>query len=37
MGRSFTYKRNRRGPRIVPCGTPDEVKAEEERLLLTKV
>ena len=27
---SFTYIKNRRGPRIDPCGTPQEIPAVNE-------
>ena len=28
--RSFTYKRNRAGPRIDPCGTPEDIGSVSE-------
>ena len=29
-GRSFIYSKKRRGPRTVPCGTPEETVTESE-------
>ena len=29
-GRSFMYSKKRRGPRTVPCGTPEETVTESE-------
>ena len=29
-GRSFMYSRKRRGPKTVPCGTPEETGTEED-------
>ena len=29
-GRSLIYSRKRRGPRTVPCGTPEETGTESE-------
>jgi len=29
-GKSFMYKTNRRGPRILPCGTPDSTRRRQE-------
>ena len=30
--RSFTYKRKRRGPNMLPCGTPDVTGTHEENV-----
>ena len=34
LGRSFVYKRNSRGPKTEPCGTPCCTLAQFETLLL---
>ena len=31
LGRSLTYRINSKGPRMEPCGTPEETTALEER------
>ena len=32
VGKSLTYKRKRRGPSILPCGTPDSTGRQEEEV-----
>ena len=33
-GKSLIYRRNKRGPRTVPCGTPEDTGIEEEQVPL---
>ena len=33
LGLSFIYRRNNRGPRMEPCGTPCFIGAQLERVL----